>query len=424
METAFDIISVTDAIKRYGIDNNMGESPEMFADMVAADQSFLLYSGDLVIDTVFLLHTETLPEGVAGYVIDGNLHVNGNIINEEGDYGPTLYVTGNVTCRSLLIGGSPVHIKGDVTAEEVIMLHYNHGWMKCPGTFTAPVMIVDDYHFIPEKKNITQFYYNDNDPDSPEANDCFETDTEDFHIAAGLQALLDNKQTTTFEELRYDLTANEYVLRPTQRNSQYWHYKVAINYRDLKRVPAGFRSLSMCINALARSVSSLAYFPEKLLTPDLIRQAVNMSGMALRYLPESYITKELCYEAVTKGAILDIDIPERFFEDRLLHLLIRHSDFQMERIPVKYVTEDLLVTYVKAGRGAWLDKYCTAAGVSKQRVLQRTIADGIRYLENIFGWHFSAETYSYARSIYDNDTYASEWAGLMEKYKKKLERLQ
>ena len=424
MKTVFDIISVADAIANYGIDEQLYESKEMFEDFVEADDRFYLYKGDLLLDESFILDTGKLEKGIQGYIIDGHLQVEGSIINEEGDYGPFLYVKGNVACRSLLIGGSPVHITGNITAEEVIMLHYNHGWMKCPGLLTAPVMIVEDYHFIPGQMNVSAFYHNDNDPASPEENACFEDEEEDDeHISLNLQALLDNKLTTTFEELRYDLAAGEYVLRPAERDLSYWQKKIRHNYRDLKRVPPALRTRDLCMQALAKSVSSIQHFPLSLITPELVQQAVNISGTALRYLPEALITRELCHLAAAKGAIIDLDIPARFYDEALLQILIRHSDFQMDRIPAAYLTEDLLVTYVKTGRGAWLDKYCTAADVSKDRVLKRVIDDGVQYLENIFGWHFSADTYAYAATIYDNEMHSKEWTEITQKYQRKLERL-
>jgi hypothetical protein len=423
MNAIFDIIPLTDAIAKFRIDENIYESRDMFEDIVKADARFYLYEGDLALDDHFMLDADNLQKGTEGYIINGNLKVKGNIINEEGDYGPALYVAGSVECSSMLIGGAPVHITGDVTAEEVIMLHYNHGWMRCPGMFTAPVMIGEDYHFVPDRKNISNFYYNDHDPASPKENECFENDTMDQHISENLLALLDNKLTTTFEELRYDLAAGESVLRPVERNVHYWRRKISRNYRDLKRVPFELRTHELCMQALGKSVSAIQYFPSALITPELIEQAVNISGTALRYLPETVITRELCIMAAAKGAIIDLDIPERFYDDALLQILIRHSDFQMERIPLAYIKEELLVTYVKTGRGAWLDKYCDITGVSKERVLYRVIDGGVQYLENIFGWHFSADTYAYAKSIYGNETYSKEWTEITQKYKRKLERL-
>lgn len=413
-------ITVAAAIEKYSINENLYESVEMFDDVVNEDGSFYLHEGDLVLDEHFILDTDALPKNIEGYIINGNLTVKGNIINEEGDYGPALYVNGNVTCVSLLIGGSPTHITGDVTASEVIMLHYNHGWMKCPGLFKAPVMIVEDYHFVPAQKDIPGFYYNDNDSDMPEENENFEDETGDEHMSLNLQALLNNNLTTTFEEIRYDLAAGESVLMPVTTDEEYWERKVKHNYRDLKRVPMEMRTKDLCMAALRKSVSALEDFPPAFITQEVVNEAVNISGLALRYLPETFITRELCYKAVTKGALIDLDIPERYYEAPLLELLIQHSDWQMERVPAAYITEDLLVIYVKSGRGAWLERYCTNAGVSKQRVLQRVIEDGIQYVERIFTHFFSAETYGYSKSLYENE---KEWPAILAQFQRKLDRL-
>lgn len=413
MKTIFEMITLKDAIALYSIDEHMYESREMFEDQVETGTQFYLHKGDLVLDDHFMMEYD---QEIHGYIIDGNLRVNGNIINEEGDYGPCLYVKGNVECRSLLIGGSPTHIESNVTAEEVIMLHYNHGWMKCPGVFTAPVMIVEDYHFIPAHKNISGYYYNAEDPANTEEYD-FDNDT----FSSGLKALLDNKLTTTFEELRYDLAAGEYVLQPSQRDIHYWTQKVNHNYRDLKRVPPEMRTLEFCMQVAEKSIFALEHFPPALFTPELADQIVSKNGMALRFIPESLITRELCYKAAATGAIIDQDIPERFYDATLFQMLIRRDDWQMARIPPAYITEDLLVLYVQSGNGGWLEKYCKLAGVSKEHVLQRVIDSGIEYVENIFSWFLTEERYAYCKSKYGH---TKEWAEITEKYKKKLERIQ
>lgn len=403
MKTVFEIISLKDAIALYNIDENVYESKEVFEDQAEPDNSFYLHKGDLVLDDHFILEYD---QNIHGYIIDGHLTVKGNIVNEEGDYGPTLYVKGNVACRSLLIGGSPTHITGNVTAEEVIMLHYNHGWMKCPGVFTAPIMIVENYHFIPSAKNISRCYYNNEDITSTEEEE-------------NISSYLDNPLTTTFEELRYDLAAGEYVLNPTERDIHYWTKKVNHNYRDLKRVPLAMRTLEFCMQAAEKSIFALEDFPPALFTPELAHNIVSKNGMALRFIPDALITQELCYKAADTGAIIDQDIPERFYNATLFNILIRRDDWQMARVPAAYITEDLLVLYVQNGSGGWLQKYCDAAGVSKDHILQRVIDSDIQYVENIFSWFLTEERYEYCKAKYGH---TKEWPLIIEKYKKKLEK--
>ena len=60
-------------------------------------------------------------------MINGNFSTSGSIINAEGDYGTYIFISGNVKCQSLLLGGAYVEIKGNVEVKEVVMTYYNHG---------------------------------------------------------------------------------------------------------------------------------------------------------------------------------------------------------------------------------------------------------------------------------------------------------
>lgn len=424
----FQIVSAEQAMNQHQIQIKVLESEEAFMDMIGTDGFFYVHKGDLHLQGDLILDTDKLdnmPDGrpPLGFAVIGNLTVDGGVLNEVGDYGAVLYVAGNLTCRNLMIGGAPTRVEGDVCVEEVIMLHYNHGWMQCDGIFSAPVMIVEDYHLMPFRKEISRFYYNDNDTESPAANECVESEGSDPVISENLRALLNNPLTTDFEEIRRDLAAGESVLQPQERTLEYWRNKVRRNYRDLKRVPLEMRTANLCQEAMAYSIFALEYFPPGIITPELAIAAATKDGKALRHLPAEMITRELCYLAAKHGAILRHDIPERFYEHALLCTVIKENDWQMEHVPIVFITEDMLVLYVKAGRGAWLDRYCQQAGVSKQKVLERVMAEDIKYLENIFNWHLSATTYAYARQRYDKPEYAEPWKNFNERFARKIGRL-
>lgn len=452
MNDLFRLISTETAITQYQIDEKIYESKEVFQDMVEPDNHFLLHEGDLLLSGHFILDTDQLADTykgkwIAGYIITGNLKVTGNVINEEGDYGPALYVAGNVSCQSMLLGGSPVHITGNITAEEVILLHYNHGWMHCRGMITTPVYIGDDYHFIPEHKSISLFYNNDRDPASPPEY-RWELDEDDNYLLPDvLRKALNNPLTTCLEELRRDLAAGEAVLKPQERDAAYWRRKVARNWGDLRRVPMELRTREICLpalqltpvvlehfppslllpeiymQALDKFPAALKYFPDNMLDASLAREAVGKHGKALRYLPSHLITKELCYIGAANDATLQFDIPEQFYEPDLLLTVISRDDREMLYVPPALVSEDLLVAYVKVGRGAFLDKYCTGSGVSKARVLERVVEDGPEYLEHLFGWHLSPAVYDAAQKQYDNDTWRNEWIAINERYGPKINRI-
>ncbi|NML41893.1 polymer-forming cytoskeletal protein [Chitinophaga sp. G-6-1-13] len=424
----FQMLTAEQALNQHQIQIKVLESEEAFMDMIGTDGYFYVHKGDLHLQGDLIIDTDRLdnmPDGrpPLGFAVIGNLTVDGGILNETGDYGPVFYVAGNLTCRNLMVGGAPTRVEGDVRVEEMIMLHYNHGWMQCDGTFIAPIMIVDDYHLMPFRKEISQFYYNDNDAESPEVNECGESEDGDPVISENLRVLLNNPLTTDFEEIRRDLAAGESVTQPEEKTLEYWRNKVRRNYRDLKRVPMEMRTSNLCDEAMAYSVASLEYFPPGSITPELAAAAAERDGKALRYLPSELITRELCYLAAKHGAILKYDIPERFYEHALLCNVIKVSDWQMEHVPIVFITEDMLVLYVKAGRGAWLDRYCQQSGVSKQKVLERVMADDIKYLENVFNWHLSATTYAYARQRYDKPEYAEAWTAFNERFARKISRL-
>lgn len=431
MKNPFELISLADAMTHYHIHQKIYEDEGDFNGLIEPDGYFYVYEGDLRLDKDFILDTDELADAspdkwICGYIINGDLIVNGSVLNEEGDYGPTLLVTGNVVCRHFLIGGSAVNVEGDITAEEVVMLHYNHGWMACGGFIKAPVFIADDFHFVPERKNISDFYYHLRDPHSQEENACYEDGDDSEHIADPLTALLKNSFITTFEELCRRLATGESVLKSTispPHDKEYFRKIVQKNYRDLKTVPPEFMTKELCMLALQQTVFALQFFPEQFIDAAVVRQAVEKDGMALRHVPDALITKELCYMAVNNGGLLKTDIPERFYEYELLLAALRRKDFQIEMIPPIFMTEDMLVEYVKIGRGAYLDHYCKTHGISKQAVLSRVIAADISYLQNIFGWHLSADTYQYARSLYDDQVHKVQWEAFLQQFAAKIQRV-
>ncbi|RKR10581.1 hypothetical protein C8C82_2562 [Flavobacterium sp. 81] len=179
---------------------------------------------------------------IEGILVNGNIFTNGTIINAEGDYGPYVFISGNVTCQSLLLGGSYVEINGNVKAKEVVMTSYNHGNFKCSGVIDSPVFIVEDhYTTFAERKN-DLFYYNDRANDFDSKNDCeYDDDSDEDIISIELRKHLNNPLIETFEELKRELEKGELVLKqsnPAAKTFAYWEYRVESNYRDLKLVSA------------------------------------------------------------------------------------------------------------------------------------------------------------------------------------------
>ena len=377
---------------------------------------------------IFDLPFKTIDEfRIEGILIDGNTFINGSIINAEGDYGPYVFINGNVSCKSLLVGGSCVEINGNVTAKEVVMTYYNHGNFNCTGLIEAPVFIVTDHNTkFAERKN-DLFYYNDTDDIHPE-NECeYDDETGDEIISNQLRKLLDNPLIETFEELERDLARGELVLKqskPGFKTFAYWELRVRTNYRDLKLVPSQYKTKELCEVALENTFHALPYVNKEFITPELCEKLVKKDGFAIQLIPDHFITKDLCFKAAESGTILRL-IPGEYYSEELIVLVFKNGKHEpdINDVPLQFITKSLLVEYVKLGKGLWLDKACKGNGIDKLDVLKLVIKSGVEYLENIFGNHFSQETADYAALVYDNESFKVIWNNYVQKYKHKFERL-
>ncbi|WP_241687373.1 polymer-forming cytoskeletal protein [Flavobacterium sp. YO64] len=300
---------------------------------------------------------------IEGVLINGNFSVSGSIINAEGDYGPYVFINGNIVCQSLLLGGANVEIKGNIEAKEVVMTYYNHGSFNCTGLIDSPVFIVNDHNTtFAERKNIL-FYYNDRADDVDPKNECeYDDETGDEIISNELRKLLDNPLIETFEELERDLTRGELVLKqnnPPAKTYEYWRDRVLANYRDLKLVPKQFKTEELCNLALNITFHALPFIKQNLITYELCEKLVSKDGFAIQVIPDQFITKELSFKAAENGTMLRL-IPEEYYSEELILLVFKNGKHEpdINDVPSRFITENLLVEYVKIGKGLWLDKVC------------------------------------------------------------------
>lgn len=377
---------------------------------------------------IFNLPINTIDElRIEGILINGNIFTNGTIINAEGDYGPYIYISGNVTCQSLLLGGSSVEINGNVKAKEVVMTSYNHGNFKCSGVIDSPVFIVEDhYTTFAERKN-DLFYYNDRANDFDSKNDCeYDDDSNEDIISVELRKHLSNPLIETFEELKRELERGELVLKesnPAAKTFEYWQNRVTSNYRDLKLVPPQYKTKELCELALDNTFHALPFVNQEFITQELCERLVVKDGFAIQKIPDEFITEELCRKAAKSGTLISL-IPKEFYSEELILTTFKNGKHEpnINDIPSQFITKNLLEEYVKIGKGLWLDKVCKENGIDKLTILKRVIDSGIEYLDTIFGNHFSKETVNYAFSSYNNKS-QEEWSRYVQKYKQKFERI-
>ncbi|MNS18398.1 hypothetical protein D3C86_663920 [compost metagenome] len=378
---------------------------------------------------IFNLPFKSIDEfRIEGILIDGNAFISGSIINAEGDYGPYVFINGNVCCKSLLLGGSYVEINGNVTAKEVVMTYYNHGNFNCSGSINSPVFIVTDHNTTFAERKNDLFYYNDRDEIDPK-NECeYDDETDEEIISNELRKLLDNPLIETFEELERDLARGELVLKqnnPPAKTYEYWRDRVLANYRDLKLVPKQFKTEKLCNLALNSTFYALPFINQDLITSELCEKLVSKDGFAIQVIPDEFITKELSFKAAERGTMLRL-IPKDYYSEELILLVFKNGKHEpdMNDVPSPFITENLLIEYVKIGKGLWLDKACKQNGIDKFQVLKQVIDSGIEYLDNIFGNHFGQETVDYAALVYDNEAFKETWNNYVQKYKQKFERLE
>jgi hypothetical protein len=108
------------------------------------DDFIYFYEEDTYIDGNLLLEYDRKNDWT-GIIVNGNLEVNGCIKNYEGSYGPFLFVTGNLTAKSLIAGGSDIVVKGNVNLENVMLGYQNNGKVRVNGDVKAKIVISENH---------------------------------------------------------------------------------------------------------------------------------------------------------------------------------------------------------------------------------------------------------------------------------------
>ena len=97
-------------------------------------------AGDFILD-----HTADGDEGADGLIVEGDLVIDGALVNRDSDNGPCLVVTGNVRAKNVIAGGAEIVILGELIVENVIFGFYNHGSITVHGATKARA-IITEYH--------------------------------------------------------------------------------------------------------------------------------------------------------------------------------------------------------------------------------------------------------------------------------------
>jgi len=141
---------------------------ELLASLAADFESLLeeseelivrIYEGDTVLNESIDLYDLYYEENVAGIIVNGNLTVNGTIIDYELDtYSCFLQVKGSLSCHTLASGCAEILIAGDANITEALVAFYNHGTLEIDGDLHTRLLVVDDHGIsIYGKTNATTY---------------------------------------------------------------------------------------------------------------------------------------------------------------------------------------------------------------------------------------------------------------------------
>ncbi|MBD1433740.1 hypothetical protein H8B06_12950 [Sphingobacterium sp. DN00404] len=136
---AKNVIGRVDATEKYGL-----------PDYLPADSTYLLFLGDLhvqgplTMEWVFRQADELEgPKNIYGIIVDGDLLVNGDILDENYLH---LYVLGNLQCDYFHSYNGQQIIKGDAHIHHGIYGQYNDGQLDIYGKLHTPYILVDDHN--------------------------------------------------------------------------------------------------------------------------------------------------------------------------------------------------------------------------------------------------------------------------------------
>lgn len=137
-------LTLEEAIEQ-GLTAHLSYDFEFLAEDVPG-QKVLIFEEDVHTGQLLDLHDIYVEKDIAGMIFRGNLQVDNSIIDYEPDtYACFLSVDGNLTCRNLVAGCVPIHVKGNVYVQQTFIGYYNHGEVTIDGDLHARLWIEDDH---------------------------------------------------------------------------------------------------------------------------------------------------------------------------------------------------------------------------------------------------------------------------------------
>lgn len=271
-----------------------------------------------------------------GLIVDGNLSVDGAVINAEGSRGAMLLVTGNLKARHLVGGGSEIRILGNADIDEVLWAHYNDGGMIVGGDATAPVILNDDHEFEVHGRIAAEWTAGLHDSNEMNEEDADDEDAEEEDgLPSGLRQLL-RPDILDREQFDLDLINGESVLlrnvgQVTATSRDEWLAVVKAKGRQLLAVPAAYVDDALCRTAIESDPRAISCVPAEHLSPELCLLAVSEDPTVLTRIPPAQRSRELCARLVG-GPCEFADIPLDVWDDDLLKRFLLHDGDRIREV--------------------------------------------------------------------------------------------
>lgn len=164
--------------------------PENFAEFVRAqfknysEHCVLVLPPDTVIDGDLILDWKEpwiVDNQICAIVSEGDLSVNGDVLNRTLESGVLLFVEGSLTVQNLIKSGSTVMVLGNVRATGLVIGEYNDGVTRIGGNLNATAYLLLDHDgFVLGETCARTYTDEDGDWQDVLVPGLFE-DEEDFH---------------------------------------------------------------------------------------------------------------------------------------------------------------------------------------------------------------------------------------------------
>lgn len=261
---------------------------------------------------------------ISGVLVLGNLRVQGDIVNANGDGGPHLIVAGNLEARNLVCGGAFVEVKGDAKISETVFAHYNHGELRIWGNLDTRLLINDDHSVSIEiKKNLAgktdKGKFGKGSYKYVDLKKLAKSEDDD-----GLPRqikLLVSQKLLTWSDLRAKLFSGESIMRiegeAPPSTIKEWVNIVWNNFGSLRKLPKDLRVEAFYLALFAKEsrltelevMEAISMIPKAALTQNVRVAALELSPKSLLRLPTSFDLQseyEQCFMQVKE--------PERVYE--------------------------------------------------------------------------------------------------------------